>query len=119
MRGLAKSTLTGNLTGDPEIREVSAKGETIKKAEFSIAVNTKKEGDAFFFRCEAWRGLADVACMAKKGEAVLVTCDIIQNTWQDKEGKNRRDDRHRVDEFRFLGTKGAGNAESEDADPPF
>ena len=116
MRGLAKSTITGNLTGDPEIREVSAKGETIKKAEFSIAVNTKKEGDDFFFRCEAWRGLADVAAMAKKGEPVLVTCDIVQSTWQDKEGNNRRDDRHRVDEFRFLGQKNNAGGEG---DPPF
>ena len=105
MRGLSIATLAGNLTGDPEVRDIEINGETIQKAEFSIAVNPKKDGPAYFFRCEAWRGLAKVVAMAKRGEPVLITANINQQSYQDKEGQNREAIKFQVDEFRFLGGK--------------
>tara|TARA_Y100000361_G_C10961126_1_gene238879 strand:+ start:161 stop:487 length:327 start_codon:yes stop_codon:yes gene_type:complete len=105
MRGLAYATIAGNLTGDPEVRSLEINNEPIQKAEFTIAVNTSKDGPASFLRCEAWRGLADVVTMAKKGESVLVTAKIRQETYEDKEGKTRESIKFQVDEFRFAGGK--------------
>lgn len=104
MRGVAKATIMGNLTGDPEVREFDTDNGPIKKAEFSVAVN-KRDDKVLFARCEAWGKLAEIVVMAKKGEPVYVESEIEDHEYQDKNGVDRKITKYRAREFRFLGGK--------------
>lgn len=90
-------TITGNLTADPEIRTLQA-GGTI--ANFTIAHSTRifdqqanrwTDGKASFYRCSAFRQLADNIAAARlhKGQRVIVYGTINQHTWQAQDGTQR------------------------------
>ena len=56
-------TITGNLTDDPELRFTPS---GVAVAKFSVVVNRRikngdqwKDGDPSFYRCTAWRQLAE------------------------------------------------------------
>ena len=104
MKGYAKVVIMGNLTADPEKRAINSESGEITKVEFTIAVN-EREDEVQFLRCEAWGKLADIICMASKGEPVFVEGNVDQQTYQDKEGNNRTITKFRAREFRFLGGK--------------
>lgn len=84
--------LEGNLTKDPELKELQ-KG--LKVCELSLACNrytknSKNEyaKDVDFFRCECWNSVAEyVSANAQKGQAVRVVGRLKQNRWKDKNGK--------------------------------
>jgi single-strand DNA-binding protein len=82
--------VVGNLTDDPELRFTSS-GAAMTK--FTIAVNPRfydkasgewKDGDASFYRCTAWRGLAEnLAESLKRGHRVVLAGTIAERRWQD------------------------------------
>ena len=61
-------------------------------AEFSIAIN-KKFGDresVCFVDCKAWKKTAEfVNKHFKKGDPIMITGELAQDTWQNREGKNQ------------------------------
>jgi single-strand DNA-binding protein len=83
--------LVGNLTDDPELKYTQS-GAAI--ASFTVAVSHRiknnrrwQEVNDGFFRCSAWRAVAENAAQTlKKGMRVLVTGKLIQRTEQDDEG---------------------------------
>lgn len=84
----------GNLTRDPEF-SVIASGTNLCK--FSIAVNKKykvasgelKE-DVNFFDIECWGKLAEICNkFLKKGSRVLISGELKQDRFQDKDGNNK------------------------------
>ena len=89
------TTITGNLTADPEIRYTQS-GRPV--ASFTIA-NTPRfpdksgqwqDGDTWFVRCSAWGDLAEnVASSLAKGAAVVATGRLCARPWKTKEGENR------------------------------
>ncbi|NUS83119.1 MAG: single-stranded DNA-binding protein [Streptomyces sp.] len=89
-------TLVGNLTDDPELKFTDG-GAALAK--FTIAVtprmfdrtsNTWKDGTTAFYRCAAWRTLAEhVADSLKKGSRVVASGRMRQHDWQTPEGENR------------------------------
>ncbi|MFF2923099.1 single-stranded DNA-binding protein [Streptomyces celluloflavus] len=89
-------TITGNLTGDPELK-FTAGGAALAK--FTVAstprtfdreTNQWKDGTAAFFRCAAWRQLAEhVAESLGKGTRVVLSGRIRQHNWQTPEGETR------------------------------
>jgi len=89
------TTLTGNLTSDPELRFLGDSNSA--KLSFSIACNhywTDQSGErqekTSFFNCVAWRNLAeDAANVLEKGMRVVVTGRLEQRTYEDKDGNNR------------------------------
>lgn len=80
----------GNLTGDPELR-FTPQGSAVAK--FTVAVNPRRfdkaknewvDGEPSFYRCTAWRQLAEnVVESLKKGDRVIVIGDLAERRWQD------------------------------------
>ncbi|MEW1930237.1 single-stranded DNA-binding protein [Streptomyces sp. NPDC088360] len=89
-------TVIGNLTADPEIKFTTG-GAALAK--FTIAStprvydresNQWKDGSATFFRCAAWRQLAEhTAESLTKGARVVAQGRIRQHDWKTDAGENR------------------------------
>jgi single-strand DNA-binding protein len=89
------TTLSGNLTRDPEIR-YTRDGQA--SATFGLAVNRRwqsRGSDEWeevtsFFEVVCWRDLAEnVALSLVKGSRVIVTGRLDQRTWESDEGERR------------------------------
>ncbi|MGY5131710.1 single-stranded DNA-binding protein [Streptomyces nigrescens] len=89
-------TIIGNLTADPELKFTDS-GQAL--ARFTVAStprtfdrdsNQWKDGTSTFFRCAAWRSLAEhVAESVGKGSRVVLSGRIRQHDWKTPEGENR------------------------------
>ena len=99
------TTITGNLTADPELR-FTPTGQ--KVAAFTIA-NTPRfpdratgewqDGETWFVRCSAWGDTAEnIAASLSRGNAVVATGRLRCRTWEDhrrRQAGHGRDDRGR------------------------
>lgn len=84
--------ISGNVTDDPEIRFLDdEKGTAL--CNFSIAHSTRvpdgkggfKDGVTSYFRCTAWRQLAEnIAATLTKGMRVTVSGHLQQRRWETK-----------------------------------
>lgn len=90
----ADSTITGNLTSDPELKFASNGSARLT---FSIASNRRYQKDGewqeetSFFNCVAWRNTAEHAArVLEKGLPVVVKGRLEQRTWEDKETGQKR-----------------------------
>lgn len=88
-------TVTGNLTGDPELRYTPT---GVPAAQFTVASNERyrgddgqwKDGATSFVRCNAWRDLAEhTAESLAKGDRVVVTGILRQRDYEAKDGSKR------------------------------
>ncbi|WP_184348721.1 single-stranded DNA-binding protein [Streptomyces olivoverticillatus] len=89
-------TLVGNLTDDPELKFTDG-GAALAK--FTIAVtprsfdrntNQWKDGTTAFYRCAAWRALAEhVAASLGKGSRVVAMGRMRQHDWTNDQGEKR------------------------------
>ena len=89
-------TITGNLTGDPELRFT---GTGTPVTAFTVAASRRvydsdsgqwKDGDTLFLRCSAWRDLADHAAESlTKGMRVIVTGRLKQRSYETPDGDKR------------------------------
>ncbi len=89
-------TITGNLTGDPELR-FTPNGAAVCK--FRVAstpryldktTNEWKDGEGLFLSCIAWRQLAENAAESlSRGTRVIVTGRLKQRTYETREGEKR------------------------------
>lgn len=89
-------TITGNLTGDPELRFTPA---GVAVANFTIAstprnfdrqANEWRDGETLFLRCSIWRDYAEnVAESLTKGMAVIAQGNLVQRSFETKEGDKR------------------------------
>ena len=88
-------TVTGNLTGNPELR-YTATGTPV--ASFSVASNERykdpqgqwQDGPTSFVRCNAWRDLAEhITESLAKGDRVVMTGTLRQRNYETKEGEKR------------------------------
>jgi len=90
------TTVTGNLTADPELR-ATASGQML--ATFTVAQTprvrdresgTYTDGDTLFMRVTAWRELGEHAAESlHKGDRVVVTGRLRQHSWTNDEGQKR------------------------------
>jgi len=92
---MTSTTMSGNLTRDPEIRYTR---EGQPNASFGIAVNRRWqargseewEESTSFFDVVCWRDLAEnVALSLVKGSRVVVTGRLEQRTWENEDGDKR------------------------------
>ena len=97
------TTIVGNLTDDPELR-FTPNGAPV--ANFTVAVTPRvKDGDSWrdgetsFFRCTAWRSLAEnLAESLTKGTRVMVQGRLQQRSWETDAGEKRSVVEVQVDE---------------------
>jgi single-strand DNA-binding protein len=91
------TTITGNLTADPELR-FTPTGRPV--AAFTIA-NTPRfpdrqtgewqDGETWFVRCSAWGDAAEnIAASLNRGNAVVATGRLRCRTWEDKDTGQKR-----------------------------
>lgn len=96
MAGETVITVTGNLTGDPELR-FTPSGSAV--ANFTIAstprtfdrqANDWKDGDTLFLRASVWREAAEnVAETLQKGMRVIAQGTLKMRQYETKEGEKR------------------------------
>jgi single stranded DNA-binding protein len=87
--------LVGNITDDPELRYTQS-GAAL--AGFTVAVSHRSKHNGEwqdvndgFFRCTAWRSVAENAAHTlKKGMRILVAGKLVQRSWQDNDGNKRQ-----------------------------
>lgn len=105
MSGETQITVVGNLTADPELRFTPA-GAAV--ASFTIAstprtfdkqANEWKDGDTLFMRCSIWRDAAEhVAESLTKGMRVIAQGNLVQRSYETREGEKRTVVELQVDE---------------------
>jgi len=119
MASLNRLSIIGNITKDPEIRQIP-NGDSV--GSFSVAVNesykdkdgNKKESTEFV-NVVVWRALAEIAGKyLKKGSQVYIEGKIQTRAWDDKEGNKRYTTELVARDFQMLGSKG-GSASSDSA----
>lgn len=98
----------GNLTRDPEIRQVGAKGTSVVNFGLAISRQFKKTGgettkETTFIELEAWdTGAETIHRHFKKGSPIIVHCSAKTETWDDKKsGEKRSRIKFRVDRFEW------------------
>ncbi len=108
-------TLTGNMTRDPETRQVNDK--TV--CNFTLAVNRPwKTEDVDFIRCQVWGAIADnTAKYCSKGSKVGVTGRLQVRNYQDKEGNKKTIAEVSCNQVQFLDSKGSNNKPDPEDDP--
>lgn len=130
-------TIIGNLTRDPEIRQLTD-GTTV--CGFTVAVNRRNGSDhpeADYFRVSAWRQLGEnCGKYLAKGKKVCVMGPVRANAYVDNNGNARAGLEVAADKVEFLTPKGrsepgpeaapaadpeqgGGFAQVEDEDLPF
>jgi len=142
MASFNKVILAGNLTRDPELR-YTPKGTAV--ARITLAVNRtytageggEKKEEVSFVDVDVWGRQAEIISQyMKKGRSLLVEGRLKQDTWEDKNTKQKQSKLKVVlESFSFLdsGNRGGGNeggapprspsaavppAEAPDAEPP-
>lgn len=90
------TTITGNLTADPELR-FTASGQAATS--FTIATTPRfrdgsgewKDGETWFVRCTAWRDLgSNIAECLTRGTAVVATGRLRARTWEHPDDGTKR-----------------------------
>ena len=125
-----KVILKGNLTRDPEVKEIPFSERTSKVANFTLAVSRyykKKNGETEqateFIDCEAWdSGAETMGKILKKGDPVLLEGSLKKETWEDKEtGQKRSRVKVRVSNFdklaRYSQQSTEGDTEQSESKP--
>jgi len=109
MSDINNVTLVGRMTGDPEVKSLQS-GTSV--CSFSLAVNYtyskdgEKKEQVSFFNCSAWSKRGEIiAQYFKKGDRIGIVGRLVQDTWEDQDGKKRSAVKINVDEFMFLNNK--------------
>lgn len=109
MRNTNVVVVEGNLTKDPELTHTSS-GKAY--CNFSIANNRdwKDNKKVNFFDCNIWeKGAELLTTHMKKGGGIIITGELVQDTWTDKEGHGRSKVKIKVNEMRFTGKANNNN----------
>ena len=110
-------TLAGNLTRDPELRQV---GTDKAVANFSVAVNRRWRNaageqveEATFVDVEAWGRVGEVIGQyLKKGSPAYIEGRLKLDTWEDKDGQKRSRLKIVAEQVQFLGTRPTSDHET-------
>lgn len=106
-----KTIIVGNLTRDPEVRNVSGSNVT----NFSVAVNEGKD-NVTYFNVATWNALGEnCAKYLTKGRKVLVEGRIGVRAYADKEGKAAASLQLNANNVEFLSS--GGNTEGGNSAP--
>ncbi len=113
MATVAKLTLMGHLTKDPEQNE---KVESL--VQFSVAHNVRdKDGNETpaYFEIDAWQKAGEfILKNFSKGAGIYLEAEVSQYAWEDENGKKRRKEKYRLIPFTATWPAGSGT-KKEDA----
>lgn len=89
-------TITGNLTGDPELREYDNARKTVIRVASTASVRDRTTGDfrngsTSFYNVSCWNALGEnVLKSMQKGDPVVVTGRLEISTYQAQDGSPRQ-----------------------------
>ena len=84
---LNRFTATGNLTQDPELRDV---GESYKVCKFSIAINNPIKKSVLFMDVETWNKTAtNCKKFIEKGSCVAIDGKLETKQWKSRDGQQK------------------------------
>lgn len=100
MAGETNITVTGNLTGDPELRTLPSGATVVSFTIASTARNYNRQtgqwenGDTLFLNCSAWNQPSgtfanNIAQSLSKGMRVVAQGTLRQRSYQTRDGQNR------------------------------
>ena len=120
-----KLTIIGNLTRDPELRQVNTQDGTVNVCDFSVAVNRRGRGsngqnEVDFFRVTTWRGLAEnCSRYLAKGRKVAVVGEVSCRTYTGSNGVTYASMEVRAEDVEFLTPRQDGQgAQNAGSQPP-
>lgn len=103
-----KLTIIGNLTRDPELRQVNTQDGPVNVCDFSVAVNRRGRGsngqnEVDYFRVTTWRGLGEnCSKYLAKGRKVAVVGEVSCRTYTGSDGVTRASMEVRAEDVEFL-----------------
>lgn len=103
-----KLTIIGNLTRDPELRQVNTQDGPVNVCDFSVAVNRRGRGnngknEVDYFRVTTWRGLAEnCSRYLAKGRKVAVVGEVSCRTYTGSDGVTYANMEVRAEDVEFL-----------------
>lgn len=104
-----KVILGGRITKDIELKQAGETGV----ANFSLAINRRKQGEADFVNCTAFGKLADKAVQFfHKGSCMCVVGHIAADAYE-KDGEKRTSTKVIADEIHFVDSKAEAPASDE------
>lgn len=105
--------LLGNLTRDPETKQVGGK----TKVTFGLAVNGVQKDKPLFVDVEIWERKGElVADSFGKGSRILVSGELALDTWESKDGDGKRQKHYmKAFDFSYVDKKGEASASREEA----
>lgn len=113
-----KLFIVGNLTRDPELRQVQGRDGYVSVCDFTVAVNRRNGGsngqnDADFFRVTAWRGLGEnCAKYLAKGRKAAVVGSVSCRTYTGNDGVTRASLEVNADEVEFVSPRQDGTQQA-------
>ncbi len=96
-------TLDGNVVDPGTLKELA---ESQRVRVIRIAHNRGKDKPALFLDCEVWNGWAE-NFRGEKGDPVVVSGELRQDSWEDKDGKSQQKTYVRAREVKLLARKPA------------
>jgi single-strand DNA-binding protein len=88
-----RATISGNLARDPVIRHTqnghSVTGVSVAVTESWKDVQGEWQQKPHFIDVSLWHGLAEFAATLRKGEPVLITGRLVNDSWTDSSGQKR------------------------------
>ena len=111
-----KLTIIGNLTRDPELRQVNTVNGPVNVCKFGVAVNRRNRSQngqeqTDFFNVTAWRGLGETAAKyLAKGRKVCVVGQVSASTYQAQDGTTRVSLDVQAEDVEFLSSRNDGTA---------
>jgi single-strand DNA-binding protein len=110
--------LTGNLTRDPELRNIGQSGTSV--CSLRLACNTRRKDASGewtdkpnYFDITVWGAQGEnCATYLQKGRPVAVDGRLEWREWQDKDGNKRQSVEIIADSVQFLGSREGGGGEN-------
>lgn len=112
-----KTFISGRLARDPELKYT---GNNIPVLNFTVAVAKNFGEGVDFVDCVAFRKTAEIISKyLKKGSLAFFEGEITTNTWEDKEGNNRKSTNVLVNRVEFLPQDKQPNKDEEETDDEY
>jgi len=120
-----KTYIIGNLTRDPDLRQVNGRDGPVSVCDFTVAVNRRNkssdgQNEADYFRVSVWRGLADVCKQyLAKGRKVAVVGPVSCRTYTGNDGVTRASLEIQAEDVEFLSPRQDGQQQNPGRGQPY
>jgi single-strand DNA-binding protein len=116
-----RATISGNLARDPVVRHTQ-NGHSVASVAVAVTESWKDaEGNwqqkPHYIDVNLWHGLADTAATLKKGDPVLVTGRLTNDSWTDASGQKRSSVKLEAERLELLQRRAAPEAQAAEPEP--